>query len=180
MKGKAIPSAVLIVCVALLLAAVPALGAPPEETHISGLECVYVDTPGQPVPITDYLLSIKGQVNVNRFYSDDPETLPDGTNTAVLDILINLRAGMIVWRADAVFQPDEAEGTFEGIGQGWIKLDPITGDFQGSKGLGVFHGTGEYEGLTMKQDLFAGDITQCPGEAFDATLWTGFIVPPAP
>ena len=180
MKGKLVPSAVLIVCVALLLAAIPAFGAPQKATQVSGLECVYVDTEVAPVFITDYLMSIKGQVNVNRFYSDDPATFPDGTNTAVLDILVNLRTGMIVWRADCVFQPDGVEGTFEGIGRGWFKMDPVTGEFLGSKGVGVFHGTGEYEGLTLKQDLFASDPSQCPGEAFDATLWTGFIVPATP
>ena len=179
MKGRAIPLAVLIVCVALLVAAVPAFGEPQKATYVSGLECVYVDTPVEPQFITDYLLSIKGQVNANHFYSDDPATFPGGTNTAVLDILINLRTGMVVWRADAVFQPDGIDGTFEGIGRGWFKSDPVTGDFLGSKGLGVFHGTGELEGLTLKQELFPGDITQCPGEPFDATLWTGFIVPPA-
>jgi hypothetical protein len=180
-RRKAIPLVVLIIFVALLLAAVPAFGAPPQPTAISGLECVYMNTPGE-LEVIGQMVHIEGQVNVNRFYSDDPASFPDGTTTAMLEILVNLKSGMIVWHADAVFQPDGVEGTFEGIGRGWIKTDRTTGKFLGSKGVGVFHGTGALEGLTLKQDLFAGDITQCPSaeNLFDATLWTGFIVPPAP
>jgi hypothetical protein len=37
---------------------------------------------------------------------------------------------------------------------------------------------GVYEGLTLKQDLYSGDIGECPGDPFDATRWEGFIVPP--
>jgi hypothetical protein len=179
---RTITLATLIVAIALLLAAVPAFGAPPEEARVSGLECVYLDTPAMPELISDYVVFIKGQVNVNRFYSDDPATFPNGTNTAVLDIRVNLRTGMVVWSSDAVFQPDGVNGNFEGIGRGWIKTDPVTGEFLDSKGLGVFHGTGELEGLTLKQDLLAGDMGQCPQaeNLFDASLWSGFIVPPAP
>jgi hypothetical protein len=173
---RAILLVILIVVVALLTAALPAFGAPPHATPVSGLECIYVDTPGVMEPIGQ-MLFIRGQVNVNRFYSDDPATFPDGTNTAVLDAVVNLKSGMIVWNAEAVFQPDGMEGTFEGIGQGWFKIDPA-GAVDG-KGVGVFHGTGELEGLTLKQDLYPGDITQCPG-AFDASWWQGFIVPPDP
>ena len=179
MKRKAIPLVILIVAVGLLAAALPAFGAPPQATPVSGLECIYVDTPGE-VEVTGQMVHIKGQVNVNRFYSDDPTTFPNGTNTAVLDALVNLRTGMIVWRStEAVFQPDGVAGTFEGGGQGWFKMDPATGAVDG-KGVGVFHGTGQLEGLTLKQDLYPGDITLCPGAAFDAGRWQGFIVPADP
>ena len=180
MNKRAIPLAILIGVVALLVAAIPAFGAPPQATPVSGLECIYVDTPGEP-EIIGQMLFIRGQVNVNRFHSDDPATFPDGTNTAVLDALVNLKTGMVVWSAEAVFQPDGAEGTFEGIGQGWFKVDPATGAVDG-KGVGVFHGTGELEGFTLKQDLYPGDISQCPPapNLFDASTWSGFVVPPDP
>lgn len=170
---------IMVTCVALLFLAVPAYGNHP-HTNVSGLECVYVIDPGQ-TEITGQVIHIKGQVNQNRFYSDDQATLPDGTNTAVLDITLNLQSGMAVWKStSAVFQPDGVQGTFTGNGGGWLKMDPATFAVLDSKGRGVFHGTGELEGLTLKQDLYAGDITQCPWapNLFDATYWQGFIVPP--
>ena len=115
MNKRLVPLVILIAIVALLAATLPAFGAPPKATPVSGLECVYVDTPGE-MEIIGQTVFIRGQVNVNRFYSDDPTTFPDGTNTAVLDALVNLRTGMVVWSAEAVFQPDGVEGTFEGIG----------------------------------------------------------------
>ena len=178
MNKRAIPLVILIVVVGLLAAAIPAFGAPPHATTFSGLECIYVDTPGE-VEVTGQMVHVIGQVNVNRFYSDDATTFPDGTNTAVLDALVNLRTGMVVWSAEAVFQPDGVEGTLEGIGHGWFKTDPVTGAVEG-KGVGIFHGTGALEGLTMKQDLYPGDVTKCPGTPFDAGIWSGFIVPPDP
>ena len=178
MNKRVISLVILIVVVGLLVAALPAFGAPPQATLVSGLECVYVDTPGE-MEIIGQTVFIRGQVNVNRFISDDPAAFPDGTNTAVLDVKVNLKTGMILWSAEAVFQPDGMEGTFEGFGQGWFKTDPVTGAVDG-KGVGVFHGTGELEGLTLKQDLYPADPTECPETAFDASTWSGFIVPPEP
>jgi hypothetical protein len=176
MKKKWFAISALVLCLALLALAVPAFGSPPYAT-ISGLECVYVLQPGE-TDINGQVMTIKGQVNQNTFYSDDPGVLPNGTNTAVLDITINLQSGMAVWRSSpAIFQPDGMIGTFVGRGGGWLKMDPVTFAVLDSKGLGVFHGTGIYEGMTMKQDLFAGDITQCPGTPFDATYWEGKILP---
>jgi hypothetical protein len=174
-----VPLVILIAVVALLAATLPAFGAPPQATTISGLECIYVDTPGE-MEIIGQTVFIRGQVNVNRFISDDPTAFPDGTNTAVLDVRVSRKTGMIIWSAEAVFQPDEMEGTFEGTGLGWFKTDPVTGAVLDGKGVGVFHGTGELEGLTLKQDLYPGDPTECPGTAFDASRWQGFIVPPEP
>jgi hypothetical protein len=165
--------------VGLLAAALPASSAPFGETPVSGLECVYVVGPVEP-EITGQMMHIWGQVNENQFFSDDEGVLPSGTNTAVLDIVVNLKSGMAVWNSTCVFEPDVGEGTFEGIGGGWFKMDLETGEMLDSKGQGVFHGTGDYEGLTLKMDLYPGDIGECEGapNLFDATIWDGFIVPP--
>jgi hypothetical protein len=176
-KRKAIPLAVLIVSIALLFAASPVLGAPPHGTTVSGLECVYVVDPGQ-MEITEHWMRVTGQVNLNQFYSDDPDLFPNGTNYAVIDWTLNFHSGMVVWTGkSAVFEPDGFDGAFVGTGGGWFKMG---GELMDSKGNGVFHGTGELEGLTLKQKLYAGDITQCPEGAFDATVWVGFLVPPDP
>jgi hypothetical protein len=124
--------------------------------------------------------AFRGQVNQNHFYSDDPAVFPGGTNTAVLDFALNLKTGMLVWNATAVFEPDGVDGTFEGTGGGWFRLDLGTGAVLDGKGQAIFHGTGELEGLTLKTDNYPGDVTQCPGTPFDAGRWEGFIVPPDP
>lgn len=169
----------LIILAVVFNGVTPAFGKTPHVTAVSGLECVYVIKPGQ-VDITGEVMRIKGQVNQNYFYSDDPSVLPNGTNTAVINVEINLQSGMVTWRSTAAeFKPDGIQGSFVGKGGGWIKMDPVTFAVMASKGLGVFHGTGELEGMTMKQDLYAGDISQCPPapNLFDATIWEGFIVP---
>jgi hypothetical protein len=52
------------------------------------------------------------------------------------------------------------------------------GEMLDSKGRGVFHGTGDYEGLTLKMDLYPGNPVDCDGTPFDASIWDAFIVPP--
>jgi hypothetical protein len=123
--------------------------------------------------ITGQMQHIQGQVNQNAFTSDDPATMPNGVNMAVLDAVVNLKSGMAVWRSTATFVPEGGGGTFEGIGGGWFKPDGS------SKGWGTFQGTGSFAGQTLKMDLTAGDIRDCPGAPFAATVWSGFIVPPS-
>lgn len=181
MKRGTMPLVLLMLMVALLVAAVPTFGAPPHAVPISGLECVYLDTPGQ-MEITGQMIHVIGQVNRNDFYSDDPTVFPNATTTAVLDIVVNMKSGMVFWRATAVSKPDGyPDSAFKGTGGGWFRTDPVTGEVY-SKGLVVLHGTGALEGQTLKAELARGDIAQCPEapNSFDATVWNGFLVPPAP
>ena len=179
MNKRAIPLVTLIVVVGLVPAALPAFGAPPPATPVSGLECVYILQPGES-EITGQMMHTRGRVHQNYFYSDDPAVFPDAANTTVLDIALNLKTGIGVMNVTAVYEPEGVDGTFEGTGVGWLKLDLGTGAGLDMRGQGVFHGTGDLEGLTLKLDLHPGDITQCPGTPFDAGWWQGFIVPPDP
>src|SRR5512143_2530711 len=114
MKGKKRPLVVLVVAVALLTAFVPAVGlAEAPLTYVSGLECAYVVVPAMPEQ-HGQTLHFSGQVHQNLFFSDDPAVFPNGTNTGVLDMTINLVTGNAMVYAAASFQPDGVNGTWEG------------------------------------------------------------------
>ena len=175
MKGKTRLFVVVGLAVALLTALVPVTGlADGNGTSFSGLECVYVLVPGQ-VEIHGNTIHIADQVNQNLFFSDDPAVLPNGVNTAHLDITINLVTMKGTGHASATFQPDGAAGYWTGMGT--FQADFAAGTLQGR---GVFQGTGEFAGLTMWQDMAKGNVADCPGMASDATTWHGFIVPAEP
>jgi hypothetical protein len=176
-KGKAIPLAILLVSVALLAAAVPVFGQPPHATAVSGQECGYVIDPGE-VEITPHWSRVSGRVFQNQFTSDDPAVFPHGTNTSILDGIINFHSGVLVWQATGVFYPDGVDGTYETTWAGWVKYDPVTFEELERKVQAVFHGTGELEGQTVKLDIQKGDVLQCDPPPYDAQVWTGFIVPP--
>lgn len=161
---------VTVLVLALLATATTAFADDP-KISFSGQECVYVAQPGQ-VDFGPNTMTITGQVNVTQFHSDNPAVFPNGTNTATLNIWINTITMQAIWRADAVFVPDDGSGAWLGKGEGQIDL--LTG---ASKGVAVFHGTGANAGKTMWQDLSAGNKSLCPGAPFDATHWTGFIAP---
>ena len=59
MKRGTMPLVLLMLMVALLVAAVPTFGAPPHAVPISGLECVYLHTPGQ-MEITGQMIHVIG------------------------------------------------------------------------------------------------------------------------
>jgi hypothetical protein len=101
--------------------------------------------------------------------------LPNGVNTAHLDIMINTATAKGTGHASASFQPDGAAGNWAGIG--FFDADFLAGTL---KGRGVFQGTGEFEGLTMWLRMAKGNVADCPGTASDATTWDGFIVPAEP
>jgi hypothetical protein len=70
-----------------------------------------------------------------------------------------------------------SNSTFVGQGNGHIEFDPFA-----STGRGLFHGTGDFAGMTMWQDLSPGDFAPCPAThpdygypLFDATHIEGFI-----
>jgi hypothetical protein len=175
MKGKTRLLVALVLAVALLAAFVPMAGlAKGNRTYFSGLECVYVLVPGQ-VQIHGNTMHIIDQVNQNLFFSDDRAALPNGVNTAHLNIMINIVTMKGTGQATATFQPDGATGDWAGIGT--FQADFAAGTLQGR---GVFQGTGEFAGLTMWQDMAKGDVADCPGTASDATTWYGFIVPAGP
>ena len=172
MKGRTRLLVVLVLAAALLTALVPATGfAEGNKAYFSGLECVYVLVPGQ-VEIHGSTMHIVDQVNQNLFLSDDPAVLPNGVNTAHLNITINMVTMKGMGQASASFQPGGATGSWAGIGA--FQADFVAGTLQGR---GVFQGTGEFAGLTMWQDMAKGNVADCPGTAWDATTWYGFIVP---
>jgi hypothetical protein len=177
MNGKKRPLVALVMVVALLTAFVPAVGlAEAPLTYISGLECAYVVGPAIPEQ-HGQTLHFSGQVHQNLFFSDDPAVFPNGTNTGVLDMTINLVTGKATVYAEASLQPDGANGTWEGHGS--FLVDTLTGDQQGH---GVFHGTGEFAGLTLVEEITAGNPLDCPDLPgfMSAGRWSGFIVPPEP
>lgn len=172
MKGKTRVLAVLLVAVALSTALIPVTGlAEANRTRFSGLECVYVLVPGQ-VEIRGNTMIVLDQVNQNLFLSDNPAVLPNGVNTAHLNLMLNTVTMKATGQASAVFQPDGATGYWEGVG--FFQADFAIGTL---KGRGVFHGTGEYAGLTMWLDMAKGNLADCPGTPNDATAWNGLIVP---
>jgi hypothetical protein len=175
MNGKIRLLVVLVVAVALLAAFVPAAGfAEGNRMYFSGLECVYVLVPGQP-EIHGNTMHIIDQVNQNLFFSNDPDVLPNGVNTAHINLMINMVTMTGTGHAAAIFEPDGATGSWVGIGT--FQADFAAGALQGR---GVVQGTGEFAGLTMWQDMAKGNVADCPGTAWDATTWYGFIVPAQP
>jgi len=168
---------VLVVAVALLTAFVPAAGlAEAPLTYVSGLECAYVIVPAIPVQ-HGQTLHFSGQIHQNLFFSDDPAVFPNGTNTGVLDMTINLVTGNAMVYAEASFQPDGVNGTWEGAGH--FLVDTLTGDQQGHA---VFHGTGDLAGQTLVVDITGGNPADCPWapNLMSAGIWSGFIVPAEP
>ena len=175
MKAKTSRMGILLAAVALLAALVPAASlAKGNKAYFSGLECVYVLVPGQ-VEIHGNTMHILDQVNQNLFFSDDPAVLPNGVNTAHLNITINMVTMTATGQATAIFEPDGAIGNW--AGHGTFQADFAAGTLQGRA---VFQGTGELAGLTMWQDMAKGNVGDCPGTAWDATTWYGFIVPAEP
>lgn len=177
MKGKRRLLAILAVTVALLTAFVPAVGlAEAPLTYISGLECAYVVAPAMPEQ-RGQTLHISGQVHENLFFSDDPDVFPDGINTGVLDMTINLVTGKAVVNAEASLQPEGVNGTWEG--QGHFLVNTLTGDQQGHA---VFHGTGDLAGQTLVLDVTGGNPANCPWapNLMSAGILSGFIVADAP
>jgi hypothetical protein len=177
MKGKKRLLAVLVVAVALLTAMVPAVGlAQAPLTYISGLECAYIVGPVAP-EVHGQTLHFSGQIHQNLFVSDNPAVFPNGTNTAVLDMTVNLVTGNAMVHAEASFQPDGVNGTWEGHGS--FVVDTLTGDQQGH---GVFHGTGDLAGQTLVVDVTGGNPADCPWAPnfMSAGIWSGFIVPAEP
>jgi hypothetical protein len=177
MKSKKRPLLVLIVAVALLTALIPATGfAGPSLIDVTGLECAYVVAPAVPEQ-HGQTLHFSGQVHQNLFFSDDPAVFPNGTNTGVLDMTINLVTGKAMVYAVASFQPDGVSGTWEGAGH--FLVDTLTGDQQGH---GVFHGTGDLAGQTLVLDVTGGNPADCPWapNLMSAGRWSGFVVPAEP
>jgi hypothetical protein len=177
MKGNRRLLVVLVVAVTLLTAFVPAVGlAEAPVTYVSGLECAYVIGPAIPEQHGN-TLHFSGQVHQNLFFSDDPAVFPDGTNSAVLDMTINLATGNAMVHAEASFQPDGVNGSWEGFGS--FLVDTLTGDQQGHA---VFHGTGDLAGQTLVLDVTGGNPGACPGapNLMSAGIWSGFIVPAEP
>lgn len=177
MKRKKRLLVVLVVAVALLTALVPATGvAEPSMIHVSGLECAYVVTPAVPEAHGN-TLHFTDQIHQNVFFSNDPAVFPNGVITAALDMTINLVTGKATVYAEAVIQPDGATGTWEGHGS--FLVDTLTGEQQGH---GVFHGTGEFAGLTLVLDITSGNRADCPQapNLMSAGRWSGHIVPPEP
>jgi hypothetical protein len=175
MKRKTGLLVALILVAALLAALVPATGlAEGNRAYFTGLECVYVLVPGQ-VEIHGNTMHIIDQVNQNLFLSNDPAVLPNGVNTAHLNIMINMVTMKGTGHASTTFQPDGAAGDWAGMGT--FQADFAAGTLQGR---GVFQGTGEFAGLTMWLDMAKGNVANCPGQAWDATAWQGFIVPAKP
>jgi hypothetical protein len=175
MKGKKLLLVVLVVGVALLTTLVPAAGfAEGNKIYFSGLECVYVLVPGQ-VEMHGNTMHIIDQVNQNLFISDDLAVLPNGVNTAHLNIMINTVTMRGTGQATGTFEPDGAFGNW--AGHGTFQADFAAGTLQGR---GVFQGTGEFSGLTMWLDMAKGNVVDCPGTAWDATTWYGFIVAAEP
>jgi hypothetical protein len=177
MKSKRKVLAVLVVAVVLLTALLPAVGlAEAPLTYVSGLECAYVDVPAVPVQ-HGQTLHFSGQVHQNLFFSDDPAVFPNGVNTAVLDMTINLVTGNAVVYAVASIQPDGVNGTWEG--HGTFLVDTLTG---GQQGHGVFHGTGDLAGQTLVLDVTGGNPADCPQapNLMSAGIWSGLIAPAVP
>jgi hypothetical protein len=177
MKGKQGLMVVLVVAVTLLTAFVPAVGfAEAPVTYISGLECAYLLIPAIPEQHGN-TLHISGQVHQNLFFADDPAVFPDGTNTAVLDMTINLVTGKAAVHAEAVFRPDNVYGTWER--QGHFLVDTLTGYQQGHA---AFHGTGDLAGQTLVLGITGGNPADCPAlpGLMSAGIWRGFIVPAEP
>jgi hypothetical protein len=177
MKGKKRAVVVLVVAVVLLTAFIPAVGlAEAPLTYVSGLECAYVVVPAIPEQ-HGQTLHISGQLHENLFFSDNPAVFPNGVNTGVLDMTINLVTGNAVVYAEASFQPDDVNGTWEGSGT--FLVDTLTGDQQGH---GVFHGTGDLAGQTLVLDVSGGNPADCPWapNLMSAGRWSGFIVPAEP
>jgi hypothetical protein len=167
MKKKIILLTLIMAFVITAVAATPALAGSKYQTF-SGLECVYVDTPGA-VQITGNMLHISEQIHRNVFISDNPDVLPDGVHNFVIDAGVNLVTGKATWSGKGTFYP-EGMGVWRTMGTG--QVDTIS-----STGSSVFSGTGAYQGMTIHLKLSNGDINQCLPGAFDATHITGFIVP---
>lgn len=177
MKGNRGLWVVLMVAVALLMAFVPAVGlAEAPLTYVSGLECAYVIVPAVPEQ-RGQTLHFSGQVHQNLFISDDPAVFPNGVNSGVLDMTINLVTGNATVYAEASIQPDGVNGTWEGFGT--FLVDTTTGEQQGHA---VFNGTGDLTGQTLVLDITSGNPADCPWapNLMSAGRWSGFIVPPEP
>lgn len=177
MKGNRRCLVVLVVIIALLTAFVPNVGlAQSPLTYISGLECAYLAVPAMPEQ-HGQTLQLKGQEHQNLFFSDDPAMFPNGTNTATLDLTINLITGNATVYAMASFQPNGVNGTWEGHGS--FVVDTLTGDQQGHA---VFHGTGDLAGQTLVVDITGGNPANCPAlpGLMSAGIWNGFIVSTRP
>jgi hypothetical protein len=169
MKVKILVLSVVIMTIIAASVAAPVYAGSKYQTF-SGLECVYLKTEGTPVP-TEEGVRILGQVNQNVFYSDDPQVFPDAVHDVVLDIIVDMESGVVNWKGRGTIET-EGMGIWRSKGVGHIDL--VSGS---SHGKGVYHGTGDYHGMTTWVDLTPGDISRCPGVPFDATHWSGFVVP---
>lgn len=176
MKGNGRVLVVFIVVVALLTTFVEVGLAQSPLTYISGVECAYVVIPAIPEQ-NGQTLHFNGQVHQNQFFSDDPAMFPNGINTAILNMTVNLMTGNAMVYAMASFQPDGVNGTWEGRGS--FLVDTLTGNQQGHA---VFHGTGDLAGQTLVVDITGGNPASCPDlpGLMSAGIWSGFIIPAKP
>ena len=140
--------------------------------HFTANECVYMITPPENI-VSGKTIHMTGQVNRNDVYSNDPSIFPDAINTAVLDIFLNLQTMKVNFTSTTTIEIPGSEGVFEGRGVGRVNL--ITGS---TSGIGIFHGTGEFEGQTLWMKLSPGDFSQCEEGAFDATHWDAYLISP--
>ena len=101
-------------------------------------------TPGSQAPDNKGTLHIKGQAFTDIVESSDARIA--GVNTPTLDIAIDPASGMGELSGSFVWKPKAYEGTWEGMMKGQIRDGLVTA-------LGLAHGTGRLEGLSLRVDF---------------------------
>ena len=144
----------------------------PVRQHFTANECVYMVTAPE-TKISGKTIHMAGQVNRNEVVSNDLFIFSNANNTAVLDIFLNLETMKANYNATATIEVPGVNGLFEGRGVGHINL--ITGSMSG---IGIFHGTGDFEGYKLWMELSPGDITLCEVGAFDVSHWDAYLIAP--
>ncbi|MFQ5641232.1 MAG: hypothetical protein ACE5IR_24905, partial [bacterium] len=143
--------------------------------EIAAVATICEVTPGVQ-SLVDSVLIIRDQIHSLTIESDDPQV--DGAQTALINVMVDLRTGTVTGWGTFRIEPKEVNGTWEGsfIVES-IGGAPITGHSLG-------HGTGDLTGQKIFLDMLeilAGSVTPCdivvplPGAPKTQTDISGFI-----
>lgn len=108
-------------------------------TEVAAISTICSVIPGEQ-SVADNILTVRGQVHSLIIESDDRRV--NGTQSAVLNIVVDLATGAgIVW-GTVTIEPDKVDGTWEGF----FAAQGIGAFFAGNA---VMHGTGDLEGQVL-------------------------------